>query len=78
MPGKWKRVDNRDAQGKVISVLPEEEVYNIIEERIVRSVQRKNLIRDRERLMNQVYDIDADLDMIEKLQAAELVKRGKK
>ncbi len=78
MPGKWKRVDNRDAQGKVISVLPEEEVYNIMEERIVRSVQRKNLILDRERLMNQVYDIDADLDMIEKLQAAESVERGRK
>ena len=78
MAEKWKEVRSVDDQGEVIKATAEEQVYDVTEERVIRSVQIKGLTAERKVLMSLIDKIDLDLFMIEQIQASELVAKGKK
>ncbi len=75
MTKKWIKVVNLDKQGVTIQTAPKEAVYDITEEIVIRSVQYNNLVREREELLTQVATLEADLVIIEEMQAAELLEK---
>ena len=78
MAEKWKKVSSVDNQMKAIEVTAEEQVYNVVGEVVVRSVQLKGLTAERKELMSRIDRIDLDLFMIDQIQSAELAEKGKK
>ena len=78
MAENWKKVSSVDNQMKAIEVTAEEQVYDVMEKVIVRSVQLKGLTEERKELMSRIDKIDLDLYMIDQIQAAELAEKGKK